>query len=157
MHSSHTVSLHGMRNAWTSHHHKTAATAPRFEEVLTALSPQVPTLGALPQHIEPHTLIVRYVLSAGGLFQAVLLIYLRQQISQTQREARFNKPKEKYHRTRGARQLEAATTLQRRDPRSPPARAFFEGAMNSWKYHVWTLRMAPYHQGRLYRHDNYKR
>ena len=68
-------------NAWTSHHHKTAATAPRFEEVLTALSPQVPTLGALPQHIEPHTLIVRYVLSAGGLFQAVLLIYLRQQIS----------------------------------------------------------------------------
>ena len=50
-------------------------------EVLTALSPQVPTLGALPQHIEPHTLIVRYVLSAGGLFQAVLLIYLRQQIS----------------------------------------------------------------------------
>ena len=95
MHSSHTVSLHGMRNAWTSHHHKTAATAPRFEEVLTALSPQVPTLGALPQHIEPHTLIVRYVLSAGGLFQAVLLIYLRQQISQTQREALVKQNKRK--------------------------------------------------------------
>ena len=38
------------------------------------------TLRALPQHIESHTLIVRYVLSAGGLFYRVLLIYLRQQI-----------------------------------------------------------------------------
>ena len=83
-------------------------------EVLTALSPQVPTLGALPQHIEPHTLIVRYVLSAGGLFQAVLLIYLRQQISQTQREALVKQNNTKYPRRRAAPQLEAVTTHKRR-------------------------------------------
>ena len=79
-----------------------------------------------------HPLVDRYVLSAGGLFQAVLLIYLRQQISQTQREAFIKQNNLKQPRTRGARQLEAVTTLQRRDPRSPPARAFFQ------KHH-WTI------------------
>ena len=89
----------------------------------------MPTLGALPQHIEPHTLIVRYVLSAGGLFQAVLLIYLRQQISQTQREALVKQNNTKHPRTRGARQLEAVTTHKRRTREARRRGHFFELAI----------------------------
>ena len=63
-----------------------------------------------------HPLVDRYVLSTVGLFQAVLLIYLRQQISQTQREAFTKQNNIKHTRTRAAPQLEAVTTLQGRDP-----------------------------------------
>ena len=86
-----------MDKTYISANSSTTNPAPQHlnSEVLTVLSPQVPTIGALPQHIESHTLIVRYVLSAGGLFYAVLLIYLRQQISQTQREALVKQNKRK--------------------------------------------------------------
>ena len=127
------VTTRGMQ-VQTPKHCKSTPTAPQFKEVLTGDCPSVHSQSSAATHRVSHTYsTLRPVSGRTILCSAPHLPSATN--SENLREVRFNKPKEKYHRTRGARQLEAATTLQRRDPRSPPARAFFLVYLDTFIFH----------------------